>query len=348
MKKALIYNPYFDTLGGGERYTAGVIAAFHEAGYEVTVAWKDQLLSDMLRARFDLSTPFHVDNQGYLDLTQGSFIQKIRYQRQFDAVFWVSDGSLPLLVTKKNILHFQVPFSTHNARFSDTIKRLFYTHVVCNSRFTQSVISSTYHLTSSVLYPPCSTIQPGKKEPLILGVGRFDTSLHGKRQDILIDAFKRLSLSGWKLVLAGGCLQTSIVDKLQTSIQGSSISLVCNPSWSELEQLYSSASLFWHAAGFEVNDTLNPEKVEHFGIATVEAMSAGAVPLVYDAGGQREVVTHAENGFRWHTIDELIAQTRQLIDTPELMQQISLNARQASSQFTTEHFIHDFIQTILS
>ena len=43
--------------------------------------------------------------------------------------------------------------------------------------------------------------------------------------------------------------------------------------------------LFWHAAGLGEDPTTNPDRFEHFGISVVEAMSAGAVPMVYEHGG---------------------------------------------------------------
>ena len=58
----------------------------------------------------------------------------------------------------------------------------------------------------------------------------------------------------------------------------------------ELLELYSRASLFWHAAGHGQDDRRHPERLEHFGITTVEAMAHGAVPLVFPAGGPAEVV----------------------------------------------------------
>ncbi|MEI6256489.1 MAG: glycosyltransferase [Planctomycetota bacterium] len=56
---------------------------------------------------------------------------------------------------------------------------------------------------------------------------------------------------------------------------------------------------------------LNPSSQEHFGQTTVEALSAGVVPVVIDTGGQRETVEPGRNGFRWNTLEELATQTRQ-------------------------------------
>ena len=67
------------------------------------------------------------------------------------------------------------------------------------------------------------------------------------------------------------------------------------------------ASLFWHAAGYGVDPARAPERLEHFGIATAEAMLCGAVPLVFPGGGQAEVVQDGVTGVHWRTPPELAA-----------------------------------------
>ena len=74
----------------------------------------------------------------------------------------------------------------------------------------------------------------------------------------------------------------------------------------ELLDLYSRASLFWHAAGYGQDERRHPERLEHFGITTVEAMAHGAVPLVYPAGGPAEVVEDGVSGRWWRTPGELV------------------------------------------
>ena len=67
-------------------------------------------------------------------------------------------------------------------------------------------------------------------------------------------------------------------------------------SGAELRDLYARASIFWHAAGLGEDPERHPDRYEHFGITTVEAMSAGAVPVVIDAAGQVEIVEHGAYG----------------------------------------------------
>ena len=59
------------------------------------------------------------------------------------------------------------------------------------------------------------------------------------------------------------------------------------------------ASIYWHATGFGTSEQMQPSKQEHFGMSIVEAMSAGAVPIAFDAGGPRETVDPGANGYLW-------------------------------------------------
>ena len=343
MKRALIFNPYFDTLGGGEKYTSGVIIALLQQGFEVTVAWHDNTLAEKLSSRFGITLSVLIDPNVYNVLTKGSIIERITTESKFDLIFWVSDGSIPFLFGKRNFLHFQVPFSGLKKSPVDWFKWKMIHKIVCNSVFTKKVIDATYGVNSVVLYPPCTLIKPLVKEKIILSVGRFDGLLHSKRQDILIDAFKQLKLSGWKLVLAGGDMgQTDNLKQLKDSIGDSAIELFVNPDHKTIEKLYGQASLYWHAAGFSIDEQTEPERVEHFGISTVEAMSAGAVPLVYNAGGQREIVHNEENGFLWTTIDDLISKSNLIINSPQMMTIMAVAAHKTSEKFSMEHFTHDF------
>jgi glycosyltransferase involved in cell wall biosynthesis len=343
MKKALVHNPYWDTLGGGEKYSAHVIEVLKRHQYQVHVQWHSPDLIDQINQRYHLKLqPVTIDSER----ETRSLYQRYRYQRQFDLIFWVSDGSLPLLFGQKNILHFQVPFiSIPGNQLIHAIKRKSLKHVICNSRFTKGIIDSTLGIKSAVVYPPATMMIPGKKQNLIISVGRFDNLMQSKRQDILIEAFKKLDSPGWRLVLAGGVLHgQSEVNRLKSLAKGAAIDILTNPDFNTISTLYSQASVYWHAAGYGVDAIKEPEKVEHFGITTVEAMSAGAIPVVYGAGGQTEIVTHAKNGFIWHTIPELIDLTQTLIkNRPDHVSKAAITTAQQYNERAFEHELSRYI-----
>ncbi len=81
------------------------------------------------------------------------------------------------------------------------------------------------------------------------------------------------------------------------------------------------------------NENLHPDKFEHFGITTVEAMSSGCVPVVIGVAGQKEIVTHGKNGMLWNSEQELEKYTLQLIRDDDLCSKMSANAKKSSEQY---------------
>lgn len=320
MLKALIVSPYLDHLGGGERYMLTVASVLETLGYQIHFAWDNlsqiQELSSLLG--ITLKQPFVVPELKSLYFGHNP-IHTYQATRPFDVVVYLSDGSIPLLGGKKNILHMQVPFHGVGGRgLKNRLKLKTISSTIVNSNFTKSIIDQEYGINSTVLYPPVVPITPVAKTNTILSVGRFDPSLNAKKHDILIKAFRSLSpqLPGWKLVLAGGSSNEEWIAKLTKLAYGFPIEIITNVPYSNLCKLYSASQIYWHAAGFEVDEKKNPELTEHFGISTVEAISAGAVPLVVPYGGQREIVT--DTNLHWTTTEELITKTLWLSSHPSI------------------------------
>lgn len=333
--RAAIYNPYFDTLGGGERYTISVAKVLADSDYTVDVEWKDVGIKEKLENRFGLA------------LDGINIVNSISKGDGYDLCFWVSDGSIPMLRARNNILHFQVPFHGVSGKsLMNRMKMIRINKVVCNSLFTKKIIDKEYGVDSIVVYPPVDTdsIKPKHKENLILYVGRFSQILQSKHQDILIKAFKKMcdeGLTDWKLVLAGG-VEVGVgdfVDKLRKLGEGYPVEIVESPDYKSLKDLYGKAKIFWSAAGFGNNENVNPEKVEHFGITVVEAMAGGAIPVIYNAGGYREIVTDGENGFLWDNTHGLTVKTKKAILNRN---KIAIKAIESSKKYNYATFETDF------
>jgi glycosyltransferase involved in cell wall biosynthesis len=316
MKKAAVISPYWETLGGGEKYLARAGKVMVNAGLAVEAWWKDPSLPHRLEERFGFATGMNVNPAAHTIFTTGTWWEKRQLMKDYELLFVLTDGSLPWLWSKKNILHFQVPFVGVQGRsWVSQLKLKQINRVICNSHFTKKVIDQEFKVSSEVIYPPIHLFSRGKKDRYILSVGRFDTYLHAKKQDVLIEAFNRMALpEPWELVLAGGLQEKeSVLEPLRKLAKGRRVTLVINPTFAEIRQLYAGAPIYWHAAGFGANLIKEPYKAEHFGMATVEAMSAGAIPLVFDGGGQKEIISQGKNGYLWQEPDELIAFTRQLV-----------------------------------
>jgi len=352
MMRALVYDPYLDTLGGGERYTLSVARVMVDLGYEVDLLWDDEEILEKLGRRFGMDVSEVCVKKNFLRGV-GS-LERWRRMKEYDLSFWVSDGSVPFLFAKKNLLHFQVPFSgVGGGGFLAKLKFRKIDEVVCNSEFTRRVIEREYEVKGVVVYPPVAVggFRPLKKKNLILSVGRFSQLKQAKRQDVLIEVFRKMidgGFEGWKLVLAGGSEvgKGEYFDRLLRRAEGYPIEVVENPSFDKLKILYGGAKIFWSAAGFGVDEEREAERVEHFGMAVVEAMAAGAVPVVYWAGGHKEIVRCGEDGEGWRTEEELVKITQDLVSDHEKWGGQSLEARARAQNFSEVRF-QDRIRKIL-
>jgi glycosyltransferase involved in cell wall biosynthesis len=225
-----------------------------------------------------------------------------------------------------------------------------YSTIASISQFSAGWVRKLWNRDSEIIYPPCDDIEPASsKRNLILNVGRFIADANDERnhknQALLVEAFKRmvdLHRDGWELHFAGSVAgdENSIeyVQRLEREACGFPIFFHFNASRSELQNLYQSAFIYWHATGHGFDSDEHPAKQEHFGITTVEAMSAGAVPLVYGSGGQKEIVTQGVDGLFWTEMDDLISQTKALIDDRSFQQRLSREAISSSKRFGRKAF----------
>jgi len=350
--KVGIFTPYLDILGGGERYILTIASSLSEKGYQVDIFWDDEKIKKDIKERLGLDlgkTKFIED----IFSPSKNLIQKRKITSNYDLFFYISDGSVPFLFGKKNFLCFMAPFTGVNGQsFLNKIKLVRIHRVISISKFTKRFIDKEYGVRSVVVYPPVEVedFNPGKKENLILSVGRFTQTLHDKKQHILVEVFKQINKEGlkdWRLVLAGGMVDEGkkYVEDLGKLVKGYPIEIKPNINLSELKQYYKKAKIYWHAAGFGENEQEHPEKMEHFGITTVEGMSAGAVPIVINKGGQPEIVKHQTNGFLWETKEELakytlrlIAESRSKVKSENLWEKLSKQAIKDSQKFSKKVF----------
>jgi glycosyltransferase involved in cell wall biosynthesis len=157
----------------------------------------------------------------------------------------------------------------------------------------------------------------------------------------MIEAFSRLhpQAPGWELHLAGGCHSDAASQTYLATLreQAQSLPVVFHPNAEPavLDDLYAHASLFWHATGY---GETRPERLEHFGITTVEAMATGAVPVVVGRAGQREIVEHGVSGFHIDSVRELAERTRELVEDESLRRWLGAGARRRAEAFSADRF----------
>ncbi|MBO0728792.1 MAG: glycosyltransferase family 4 protein [Acidimicrobiaceae bacterium] len=231
--------------------------------------------------------------------------------------------------------------------------------VVCQSDYVQEWVARRWHRGATVVNPPIDV--PGeepdwtRKEPMILGVGRFFARGHSKRQDLMVRAFRELcdeGLSGWTLQLVGGLQRdhaedVAFFDRVVELAKGYPVGVHTDVSGEVLRDLYRRSPIYWHAAGFDVDGETHPEDLEHFGMTTAEAMGHGAVPVAIGRGGQVEVVETGISGFLWDDIEQMKARTLQLVGSSALRLAMGAAARNRSMRFSRTAFGQNLIAALL-
>jgi len=218
-----------------------------------------------------------------------------------------------------------------------------YDRCVANSAFTAGWIAERWGLEAEVVYPPVrARFEQRPKAKQILSVGRFSRRGTRKCQLEMVKAFTDASPAlpaGWEYVCLGGVApdvdDRGYFEEVREAAAGHPVRLLANPSDEVIREAYERASVFWHAAGYGQDERLHPERLEHFGMSTVEAMAAGCVPVVIRRGGQPEIVQQGLDGYLWDTLDELVTYTRTLAAEPELRQKMADGARARAQKFTS-------------
>lgn len=196
-----------------------------------------------------------------------------------------------------------------------------------------------------VCYPPVTRVSARSEKNMhqIIICGRIEVS---KKIHVMMLAFRNSDYLSKNCVLkiVGSCdyEDNAYIDYIK-SLVTDRIQIIKNPSRLELEQLYAQSSVFWHAKGYGEN---RPMLMEHFGIVTVEAMSAGCIPVVINKGGQKEIVTD-DCGYLWDEPGQMVAYTEELMKNPEKINDMRFNCIKRSKMYSVEN-LKNIMQDILA
>ncbi len=232
-----------------------------------------------------------------------------------------------------------------------------YDTIVANSNFTAEWLEKWWNLPSKVVHPPVESIghesHSMSKGPEILSVGRFFIGGHNKNHKIMVQAFTQMvqsGLVGWKLRLIGATGSTaadrSYLSDLRSLADSLPIQIETDVDATQVHEAYRRAGIYWHAAGYGQNARRDPGAFEHFGIAPVEAMSAGAVPAVFDGGGVRETVENEKSGYLWTSDSQLQEISWRLVRDAGLRNRMANAAMTRSKDFGPERFRRDFLAIV--
>lgn len=370
MNIAVYIKDFIYKFGGTESYTANLIESLQKIlnnpnitilteYYKKTVPLTEQKLINTLNDAYGVEiTEKNVkikyiqskENKNRLD----SFKFQLsinKFTKNYDLFFYCSKGLLTGNA-KKNIaiIHFPMdkkesfptykkyPFLKFIAKKTDLNYINKYDYFIPNSNFTKYWLQQKWNIEDNkiqVLYPPVTKIKKTKEKQKdkILICSRIEKS---KKIDKLIYAYTKSNFlsKNTKLIIAGSTKNESpeYVKYLQNI--NPSVEFIFNPSREKIEDLYASSYIFWHAKGYE---ELDPYQMEHFGITTVEAMSAKCIPIVINKGGQTEIVTD-ESGFKWNNLDELIKYTEEIYSGKLDISSMQKNCIERSNLYSKENY----------
>jgi GT2 family glycosyltransferase/glycosyltransferase involved in cell wall biosynthesis len=181
--------------------------------------------------------------------------------------------------------------------------------------------------------PPITLIPPvarnyrsdvAPSSPLqILNVDGF-TASGRERTDVIVETFRGLIEATGRVDLElhlAGTVDDDVAARdrcleVRRAARGLPVAFHLNPPPRVLRELYAAASYSWHATGYGKSETVSADWMDPCGSAIVESMSAGAIPIAFDAGAVPELIVDGKNGACWRTTAELLHTTVQLLDAP--------------------------------
>jgi len=353
--KIAFYSPYVpDHFGGGEKYlfdTACVYATKHE----VTIAiCADRVHEDLesIRKKYEKFLGRQLDGIQFVVTplgTNGQRLRKLWWTRQYDLLYYVTDGSAFFSLAGKNIMHIQVPLTLPPRAGRDKAKFRRFDVINTNSLFTKKVVEKYWGIHVDLVCHPGVDVAALQqkvcpKEKIILSVGRFFDQLHTKNQDVMVQMWQRLVeknpelAAGWRLVLIGSVESKEYLRRVQELAAGLPVDIITDASRTKLLDYYARASIYWHATGCNQDENAHPEQMEHFGIATVEAMAAGCVPIVVAKGGQKEILGNKLRELGWKNEAECLRLTKKFMKNDKLVAEYGALVRERAEKFNLEEF----------
>ncbi|OGK16511.1 hypothetical protein A2690_04135 [Candidatus Roizmanbacteria bacterium RIFCSPHIGHO2_01_FULL_39_12b] len=347
MKRVLIINPYLDTIGGGEEHILSMGKVLEDFEYEIFLAWSDPSIEKTINDRLNIS----IKKINFItNFSKLSSIARLNLTSQFDYVIYATDGSYFFSGGKHNYIFSMYPKKDlYKNTFLNNLKLRNF-EFIANSEFTAKYLKFWVKRPTHVITPYLSDdfFKPinRNKTKTIVSIGRFFGHLHSKRQDVLIEVFNKFQKlkPDWKLILIGG-LRTEDKDFFnkikKLASKNSNVKLLPNAASQVMIRKLNEASVYWHAAGYGLDEENDPDAVEHFGISPLQGLSRGCIVFAYNAGGQKDIIESGVNGFLYESVEELVKKTIEIVNNENEMQKIQKQGLKTAKKFNYSSFKND-------
>lgn len=377
-KKIGLFTPYDLTPGGGERYYLTSALVFQRLGYNVdllilknnscSTKTAVEKTAKYLRVPLDFANL----NLRIINKVGSRIIPRLIY----DVFYSIDNFKIPTVLgigTEINIYMCQFPF---DLLFRSSLRQQYilssYDIVLANSYYTKKIwiratTPSLQYLTAKslpipdvqVLYPPVTSFSrtafiQNDSTIYITVLGRFFRGRQSKGHDVALDVLRRLvslaPLQKFHLHLIGNIHRNQdSFDYVQSLIHNISLhrlpaTVITDADAKKINELLSKTSIYWHLTGILQNTThFDPASLEHFGIAVVEAMSAGCIPIVLNRGGTMEIVQHMKSGFLCNGVADFVRYSLLISQmSSEKYEQMKASVVTRSRKFTGDVFYSNF------
>ena len=170
--------------------------------------------------------------------------------------------------------------------------------IITNSNYTKNAIKKVWNIDSTVIYPPCpqysfpleDKIKTNTDTKTVCSLGRF---IPEKEYDTILQIAKERPQLKFELI--GGVAEDKIsyLNSLKNKAS-KNVTFHVNATVNQKMEILKRSKILIHSF-----------KGEHFGIALIEAMSAGLIPVSHNSGAAKED-NIVEERFRYNDIDSAL------------------------------------------
>lgn len=196
--------------------------------------------------------------------------------------------------------------------------------IIANSSYTSKIIGDATGKSPEVVYPFVEQVRAKMyKTGNVLTISRIN---HGKNLDMLFDVASRIR--GIRFIIAGTASPNAL-DLVREISRARRFRFHLNPSKGDIHELMAESSVYFST---QPNET--------FGMAIVEAMSAGCVPLVYRDGGPWHDILEGKEGvgLSYETVEEASRKIKQVMEDEALRETLRKRSMERSKVFSVGRF----------
>ena len=372
--RVLVLHHTLNSCGGGERVALHVIKALMENGHEVVLGTVEKTNWDKVRRLMGVDLPKIPEEYSITgEIRKFGIYQRsltalhvARFRKKFDLTINTHGDVMPLPVDI-TYLHFPVfallaeePWKYYAKYFKSVFWRAYFepyrimqkhlarfmfsrSLLLTNSSFSRDVIRRYIRSDALVVYPPVEVddyLKVSKnldREDAVISISRFSPE---KNLHLIPFIAKQLpDISFYVIGSVRGSRSVEYYNRVLTLIKSMSlknVKLYPNASYEKKLEILSRCKVFLHLMPYE-----------HFGIAVVEGMASGCIPVVHKSGGQwLDIVREGRYGEGFNSLepDEIAQTIDRAISKWDYEIVNTLTAR--ASSFSSRNFREKFAQII--